>query len=465
MKKYPRINASPVKRFFVEMLTRDILVEDAILDLLDNCVDGILRTHAKDASARPYEKFWARITVSTDRFVIEDNCGGIPWSEHDRAFRMGRSDSDKQISVNSVGVYGIGMKRAIFKIGTDAQIWTQHEKDNYEVPITANWMKDEDEWSLPVTSMLQNMMTEDGTKITIHHLHKGIRDRFASPSFQNELIQKIANHYAVIIKKGFKVEVNGIFVEPKPILIRFTPNEKKETEVIRPYVFKSKVDGVDVFLAVGLREPIPGIEEVRFSSEFAGWTIIANDRVVLYCDKSELTGWGTAGIPQYHTQFIAISGVVEFSGDPRKLPTTTTKRGLEYSSSLYLQVLERMREGMHLFTDFTNKWKMREDEAKVLVAPIPPLPYSELKEQSQELSFTKTRTGLDGEFYKPRLPLPPANTTDMRISYVRERDVILDLAEEILPDFDSLSEREVPKKVGEMTFDLAYKRFLEKKSK
>ena len=35
--------ASPTKRFFVSMLTRDISLADAILDLLDNCLDGALR--------------------------------------------------------------------------------------------------------------------------------------------------------------------------------------------------------------------------------------------------------------------------------------------------------------------------------------------------------------------------------------------------------------------------------------
>ena len=41
--KYEAVDATPVKSFFVEMLTRDIELVDAILDLLDNCVDGILR--------------------------------------------------------------------------------------------------------------------------------------------------------------------------------------------------------------------------------------------------------------------------------------------------------------------------------------------------------------------------------------------------------------------------------------
>ena len=34
--------ASPTKQFFVSMLTRDISLADAILDLVDNCLDGAL---------------------------------------------------------------------------------------------------------------------------------------------------------------------------------------------------------------------------------------------------------------------------------------------------------------------------------------------------------------------------------------------------------------------------------------
>ena len=45
--KYEPVEAKPVKSFFVEMLTRDIDLVDAILDLLDNCVDGILRLRSR----------------------------------------------------------------------------------------------------------------------------------------------------------------------------------------------------------------------------------------------------------------------------------------------------------------------------------------------------------------------------------------------------------------------------------
>ena len=38
-----RAKGTPTKAFFVEMLTRDIGLNDAILDLLDNCLDGVVK--------------------------------------------------------------------------------------------------------------------------------------------------------------------------------------------------------------------------------------------------------------------------------------------------------------------------------------------------------------------------------------------------------------------------------------
>ena len=80
------------KRFFVEMLTRDIELEDAILDLLDNCLDGIIRSSKKSTtSAKAFRGYWSKITLSADRFTIEDNCGGIPQKLIERAFGIGRN--------------------------------------------------------------------------------------------------------------------------------------------------------------------------------------------------------------------------------------------------------------------------------------------------------------------------------------------------------------------------------------
>src|ERR1044072_5634122 len=89
------VPASPAKAFFVEMITRDIELQDAILDLLDNGVDGIRRSD-KPKRGKPYNGYYAHITFSETTFVIEDNCGGIPEDIAKKyAFMMGRPAEHK----------------------------------------------------------------------------------------------------------------------------------------------------------------------------------------------------------------------------------------------------------------------------------------------------------------------------------------------------------------------------------
>src|SRR5690606_11040659 len=135
---------------------------------------------------------------------------------------------------------------------------------------------------------------------------------------------------------------------------------------IQPYLYKGKIDGVSIEIAVGFYRELASIVEAEQEEEEekdkptrktdnAGWTVICNDRVVLYKDKSRITGWGVRDIPKYHSQFIAVSGTVIFSSnDSLKLPLGTTKRNIDTSSHIYHKALDRMMDGVKLFTNFTN---------------------------------------------------------------------------------------------------------------
>ena len=65
------LSLAPTKAFFVNMLTKDIELEDAVLDLLDNCVDGALRSVKNQTDhERPYEGYYAELTFSGTGFSI-----------------------------------------------------------------------------------------------------------------------------------------------------------------------------------------------------------------------------------------------------------------------------------------------------------------------------------------------------------------------------------------------------------
>ena len=280
-----------------------------------------------------------------------------------------------------------------------------------------------------------------------------------SNAFKSELDRMISTHYAFIMDKGFEITINGDPVEPRTTKIIFDDRYVNGNTGIRPYVFKIATDDVEVYLAVGFTRPIPSESEiideqeaVRYSSIDAGWTILCNDRAVLYCDRSELTGWGEAGVPRYHTQFIAISGIVEFKAkDPSKLPTTTTKRGIDASSPLYLQIKNKMREGMRVFTDYTNKWKGRVEESHQHIQKGSPRSFEEIKAQDEQLTFSNTRNIPSGSQHKPKLPLPAKpEPTKRRVSFVREVGKI-----ETVAEYFGNSDM-APSEVGEACFDAFY---------
>ena len=144
------VDASPTKSFFVSIITRDVQLDDAIADLVDNCVDGAKRLR-KDGDLKG---LWVKIVVGADGFSIEDNCGGIPLEIARRyAFKFGR-DGDYQDSDYSVGQFGVGMKRTLFKLGTKFSVSTVEPEHSYkiEVPVE-DWLIDP-KWDFHVSELV-----------------------------------------------------------------------------------------------------------------------------------------------------------------------------------------------------------------------------------------------------------------------------------------------------------------------
>ncbi len=453
------------------MLTRDIELKDAILDLIDNCLDGVMRTKGRppqDGDIEYYRGHEVRITISQEQFVIHDNCGGIPYEiAEEYAFRMGKPDEALRENgeLPTVGIYGIGMKRAIFKIGTTATVESKTSERSFIVSIPREWQySGDEEWDFDMAETnidFQNF----GTKITVTDIHDGVKREWEPEnnrlkSFTDKLREVITYHYSLVIEKGFKIYVNDIEVEMNPTQLLLTKDEKG----IQPFLFQGVYNGVEVKIALGFYKPMMTDEEMdeevetTRSSKDAGWTVICNDRVVLYNNKDHLTGWGESGIPKYHNQFIGIKGVVIFrSKDPKSLPMTTTKRGIDLSSNVYSIAKEKMKEGLKDFTNYTNRWKgygNREKEIsqkselvdlKSLLQPI------ETIRAVHKLEFKKRR-GSDAEFYyKPNLALPETEEKTVYIRFSRMNQEIQEIKAHLYDD----EEIDIkPGAIGERCFEI-----------
>lgn len=199
--------ASPTKQFFVSMLTRDISLADAILDLLDNCLDGAMRL--ANGIGVDYAQHFVDIGISEDHFSIADNCGGIPRDvAKNYAFKMGREpDDDRDSDAETIGMYGVGMKRAIFKMGRYALVRTRHGDDTFEVPITSAWLDDKDWKPLPINepNEAEERLNVPGTTIYVSDLREGVSRHFANGAFENEVRTAIAEHFTMFIQWGLRV--------------------------------------------------------------------------------------------------------------------------------------------------------------------------------------------------------------------------------------------------------------------
>lgn len=459
---------APTKDFFVEMLTRDIELSDAILDLLDNCLDGVVRkkgASGKNTSPNYYSGFYANITITRDSFTIEDNCGGIPRDVAEKyAFRMGRSPEKGEDDLPTVGIYGIGMKRAIFKMGKSAKVITRNEGMLYQVTIPLDWANSDDNWEFPIDELTSlDLLLNGGTKIQICNINPEIVDIWNSDDkiedFSDRMIKAIQQSYSFIIQKGFKIKINNTEIDPLPVQLLMSENQTGAG--IKPFVYKQTFDDVNVSLAVGFYAPPPSPEDIddendlKRSSSDAGWTVVCNDRVVLYNDKSHLTGWGEGGVPQYHTQFIGIRGVVIFeSKNPQNLPMTTTKRGVDTSSKIYSAVKDKMRQGLKLFTDYTNRWKGQNVEERKYSTDTKSVPVESFMNISTSGSADNSlplRKNHDGFMFKPDLPKPPNNKPYKVIRYSKGVEEINDLIEYFYKDRNHSAS---PSQIGEKCFDV-----------
>ena len=469
------VNATPVKSFFVEMLTRDISLDDAILDLMDNSVDGVMRTIGKKSllgELLPYSGYWVKITITEEKFVIEDNCGGIPWKILiNYAFRMGRSPDFKEKEVPTVGTFGIGMKRAIFKMGRKCSVLTftgikdaRNTSAWHEVQINPAWIDDAKTWDIPLRTVSKGLSAA-GTRICIENLTESTSREFsgATPEIRDRLIRSISETYALIIAKGFRVYVNNELIKPRPMALMIN-------DMVQPYGYLKEFGKVRVQLIVGLTGPLQTEEEqaisdmARDSAANAGWTVVCNDRVVLYCDKTTQTGWGELPVPKFHNQFIKISGIVYFeSEDARLLPTTTTKRGVDANNRLYQEIKNKMREGTKKFTDFTNKWKANLPLIKRKLESVPLVPVTKIRnilidQATKGTPSQRAKIASVGVTSAAKYPVPERTTSRInnRFWVTIDPDHIPDVA-----DFLGLKNCS-PEKTIECAFDHVYRKGVQK---
>lgn len=404
--------AEPTKGFFVSMLVRDIELLPAVVDLVDNSIDGARKLRGGGS----FEGLWVRLEVGDGHFRIHDNCGGIPIDvARHYAFRFGRP-SDAPNVARSVGQFGVGMKRALFKLGSAFSVHSTEATSDFVLTVDVPTWTAEPGWNLEFDAYHDHVThapDSTGTDIRVEPLHDEVATDLSIESFASQLAGEVEHKHNEAISRGLTISINSVPVHADPLVLL-------RSDAIRPAAKVMSFDATDLapvqvrlFAGVGPSAP-----------QEAGWRIYCNGRLILGPDRTQATVWGEGRgrtIPSFHTQFSRFRGYAFFeSDDASRLPWTTTKVGVDGNSAIWRATRRELVVLTRPVIDFLNAidWER------------PNLP-SEDVEHLEHLVEQATNTRLDllpssDVFRAPgrkRLEAPPATSSIQYRRLVSEIDV------------------------------------------
>jgi len=197
-------------------------------------------------------------------------------------FKFGHSEAHAD-STDRLSVYGIGLKRAMFKCGNRIEIISDHREGGFSLELNVqNWEKQKtDPWTFEIETRAPAKKSL-GTKITISELHEDVLRRIRDGLFLNQLRERISRTYSFFIGRVVDINVNNA-----PII-------KELFDIGGNYASeKFKLGKVSCNITAGIAATTGDV----FRDKNSGWFVFCNGRAVLFADKSPLTGWGGTGLP------------------------------------------------------------------------------------------------------------------------------------------------------------------------
>lgn len=399
-----KADASPEKRLFISLITRDIPLVAAFLDLIDNAINAAVEPAShrlltaedylklfQDESVRPTVDIF--LGVSSDRVQISDTALGISaTTAAEHVFKFGRA-TDEAHAGDRLSVYGIGLKRAMFKLGNKIAIHSDHADGGFDLKLNVSeWAKlTKQPWTFDITPRQPAIEGTTGTKITIEELYDDSKRRLSDGIFLGQLREAIGKTYAFYLAKFVNIYVNDEKIDG--INIEIGSNHASDD---------FSVGDVSCAITAGIGIPQAG----SFRDRSSGWFVFCNGRTVISADKTPLTGWGGLGLPIFQPKHRPFLGTVFFvSTDAEKLPWTTTKSGINEDSAIWQEAKRHMTTVGRVVVSFLDG-RYTDEGTEVASADLQEAAGTRVSVMSAAVSQKRV-------FDTPKRP-PPVN---MRIQY------------------------------------------------
>lgn len=272
--------------------------------------------------------------------TVEDNAGGLPKS--DLRYIVGPGETGTNPTDATIGMFGVGTKRAVVALAQDVRITTRFRKERtHQIDFDDGWLND-DNWELPVYEVDQ--IPEGNTVVALQRLRSPIT---------NETIAILKEHLRTTYAKfltdsSVTIRVNGeqlspLFFENWAYPPKYSP--RRYTGVL-----STEHGDVRVEALAGLsRESSPATGEY-------GVYFYCNDRLIARGLKSFDVGFtkGLAGLP--HPKVSLTRVLVALHGDARAMPWNSSKSDINTKHKIFLALHDWLVQVVKSYASLSRIW-------------------------------------------------------------------------------------------------------------
>jgi hypothetical protein len=329
------LDAVPSKRLFLSIIA-DYDLNKSVCELVDNGFDVWTRS----GRAMPIA---IDVTLDKDEqsIRVDDNAGGLPRSE--LSYIVGPGQSGSADTDATIGIFGVGTKRAVVALAKDVRIRTRFgDGDTFQIEFDDAWLNDED-WRLPLYQV--ESIAPGGTQVELQKLRVVLTDEA-----EEQLRRHLGATYGRFISHpGVTLRLNG-----KPIAARFF-DQWSYPPTYEPRRYRGKMQTpagrvVDIEVMAGLSN-----ESSPASGEY-GVYFYCNDRLVAPAMKSFEVGFtrGQAGLP--HPKISLTKVIVSMTGDAAEMPWNSSKSDISTKHHTFMALHDWLVEVVKHYASVSRIW-------------------------------------------------------------------------------------------------------------
>lgn len=335
------INTGVDPKFLENVITRDISTQASIFDLIDNSIDAAKESLISDKvitfdehdMPSDYSGFKIYIKLETNSFKISDNCFGINEKTLATDTLIVGKESDHSYGL---GRYGIGLKRALLKFGSDYSLITDTSYSSFKLHFNSQQLAN---GKKIYGSQIQTKFRKK-TLFVVNNLKPLVKNEFINNEWQKKLHTELSQRYAIFLRKGLKIVLKLPNKSPVSIVGKF-PIVADNPRFPCFKEIKSSHD-VKITIEYGLHKDYNlgagyGGNKLDDVTPF-GWYVVCNDRVIeIAIRNGDDYGWKK----NWHNEYNGFIGILRFDcKQVEHLPWDSTKTKITTDSLVFLAIKE-----------------------------------------------------------------------------------------------------------------------------